>query len=161
MGHRDAEPMTPTELFENTMDWLQDHYEDFGFCLERDVAWTVQKYIAREIEASHLPYRIVHEYSRADLVIFHADSIAVVIEFKYEPRPSRSVAGKFPVTEWPAIVKDIHKNIERVEDGQAKAVYSVFIDEGGYFHERQRAPDRSEWRDWGEGRWVLWSQAPT
>ena len=30
--------MTPTELFENAMDWLRKHYEDFGFCLaQRDV----------------------------------------------------------------------------------------------------------------------------
>ena len=145
------------------MDWLREHYECFGFCLERDVAWTVQTHIAREIEASHLPYCIVHEYSvngaRADLAIIHNDAVEVVMEFQYEPHPSRSVAGKFPVTEWPAIVKDIHKNTERVEEGEANVAYSVFIDEGGYFHERRKAPDRSEWRDWGEGRWVLWAQA--
>lgn len=157
--------MTPAELFENAIGWLWEHYSDLGFYLERDVAWTIQKHIAREIDTSRLPYRVVHEYSvngaRADLVILNEGTIDTVVEFKYEPHRSRSIAGKLPVTEWRAVVKDVRKSIERVEHGEAKAAYSAFIDEGGYFHERREAPTGSEWRDWGDGRWVLWAQVGT
>ena len=145
------------------MDWLQEHYADFEFYLERDVAWTVQKHIAQAIKIDGFPYQVVHEYTlnglRVGLVILNEGTVEVVMEFKYEPHRSRSVAGKFPVTVWKDIVKDVQKNIERIKQGKVAAAYSVFIDEGGHHYRgHQSAPERSEWRDWGQGRWVLWSQ---
>ena len=56
-----------------------------------------------------------------------------------------------------SVAKDVERTREYVEQGKANAAYSVFIDEGGAFSHRNPHPG-SEWRDWGQGRWVLWSQ---
>ena len=158
------------------MDWLQEHYGEYRFFAERDVVWTVQTQIRVTIEDAHLPYRVFNDYALSkgerpipDLVILSSDdSVEVIAEFKYEPSHSRSIkhggdirSTKFPVVPWTgkdgSAAKDVQRTREYVEQGKAKAAYSVFIDEGGEFSHRNPHPG-SEWRDWGQGRWALWSQ---
>ena len=156
------------------MDWLREHYGEHRFFAERDIVWTVQKQILATIEDAQLPYRVFNDHTlskkgvRPDLVILGGDSVEVIAEFKYEPSHSRSTkhggdirSTKFPVVPWTgkdgSAAKDVQRTREYVEQGKTKAAYSVFIDEGGEF--RRRNPHSgSEWRDWGEGRWALWSQ---
>lgn len=171
--------MEAAELFEDAMAWLQEHYGEFRFFAERDVVGTVQKQIIREIEGNNLPYRVFNEFpivpgtrrsKSADLVILNGrESVEVAIEFKYEPSPSRkSDRGgdiwhskiESPVVSWPGVVKDIERVRKYVEQDRADIAYAVLIDEGGrrYRYHRQPPPG-GEWRDWGQGRRVLWVQA--
>ena len=171
--------MEAAELFENTMAWLQEHYGEFRFFAERDVVWTVQRQIIREIEDNNLPYRVFNEFpivpgtrrsKSADLVILNdRESVEVAIEFKYEPSPARkSDRGgdiwrskiESPVVSWPGVVKDIERVRKYVEQDRADIAYAVLIDEGGrIYRSHPQPPQGSEWIDWGQGRWVLWTQA--
>ena len=156
------------------MAWLREHYGEHRFFAERDIVWTVQKHILGTLEEEQLPYRVFNDLTiskgvRADLVILYAGSIEVAVEFKYEPSHSRSTEHRGDI--WPtkldpsvvfwigagSVAKDVQRTREYVEQGQARTGYSVFIDEGGAFNHRNPHPG-SEWLNWGEGRWVLWSQ---
>lgn len=172
--------MNATELFENAMDWLQQHYGEYRFFTERDVEWTLQKRILEMIEGLQLPYHVVNNYTivdsvQTDLVIISGTSVEVAVEFKYEPSHARSTkqggdiwSTKFSSTVvfWTvtenskdgSVEKDIRRVCDYVDQGRAKVAYAVFIDEGGYFHGSQDTLARSKWRDWGGGRWVLWSK---
>ena len=166
--------MSAIELFENAMDWLREHYGEYRFFAQRDIVWTVQKHILAMIEGSQLPYRVFNNHTiskgiLADIVILSGDSVEVAAKFKYEPSHSRSTERGGDI--WPtkldpsvvfwtgagSVAKDVQRTREYVEQGKVKAAYSVFIDEGGEFSHRNPHPG-SEWRDWGEGRWALWSQ---
>ena len=87
--------MEATELFENTMDWLREHYEEYHFFTERDVVWTIQTKLINEVIRKDLPYFIFNDYApskgqRPDLVILAEDgSVIVNAEFKYEPSEGR------------------------------------------------------------------------
>ena len=173
--------MEADELFENTIAWLKEHYGEFRFFAERDVVWTVQKQILREIESHCLPYRVFNDYTivlgkscsrSADLVILNnCDSVEVAVEFKYEPDRARGTDRdgdrdiwhsklETSVVSWSEVEKDIKRIQRYFEKRKAKAAYSVFIDEGGRFYAYQPQPSpRSEWIDWGQDRWVLWAQA--
>ena len=37
---------TAVELFENTLNWLQENYFNFRFFTERDVVWTLQTHLS-------------------------------------------------------------------------------------------------------------------
>ena len=167
--------MSPTELFENAMEWLREHYGEYRFFAERDVVWTVQMRIAAQIQNAGLAYRVFNDHTlskgtRADLVVLDGGSVAVAAEFKYEPSHARSTGEGgdiwytklFPsVVLWTgegSVAKDVQRVRQYVDEGKANAAYSVFIDEGGAFSHRDPHPG-SEWQDWGDGRWVLWSQA--
>jgi hypothetical protein len=161
-----------TELFENTLKWLRDNYAGFQFFLERDVVWTVQNRIIEQIKELALPYRIFNDYPMlpgkrrslsTDLAILGLDdSVEVAAELKYEPSHRRTdlLASKFPVVFWgeDGVAKDLRRIQEFVAQSKAKVAYSVFIDEGGYFRNRQSHLG-SEWIDWGNGVWVLYGQA--
>ena len=171
--------MTPTELFENAMDWLRKHYGEYRFFAQRDVEWTLQIHIMQMIQEGNLPYRVFHNHTvtkgnQANLAILNPDSeVEIAVELQYEPSHARSSTRhrgdiwfsklQQDVVFWDdksgSAKKDIQKIVDYVESGHVKTAYFVFIDEGG--HHRYRAPfPRSEWRNWGEGRWVLWSQVP-
>ena len=82
-------------------------------------------------------------------------------EFKYDPSHQRAdiLKQKLPVVFWgEGVVEDTGRIREFVSQGAAKAAYAVFIDEGAYFRKRP-APPGSQWREWGNGVWVLYSQA--
>lgn len=169
----DRRDMSAIELFENAMGWLREHYGEYRFFAQRDIVWTLQMHILAMIEGSQLPYCVFNNHTiskgiLADIVILSGDSAEVAAKFKYEPSHSRSTEHggdirptKFPVVFWTgegSVAKDVQRTREYVEQGQARAAYSVFIDEGGAFNYRNPHPG-SEWLNWGEGRWVLWSRA--
>lgn len=167
--------MGATDLFENSMQWLRQHYRDYRFFTERDVVWTVQRHIASEICRMDAPYRVFNDHTimpriRTDLAILSGTSIEVAIEFKYEPSHKRRAdhgGDIWPTKLEPSVVfwsgegsveKDVQRVKEYVDKKRARVAYSVFIDEGGRF--RHRDPHfSSEWVDWEEGVSVLWSTA--
>ena len=157
--------MDAAALFEKTMDWLRDSYEEHRFFVERDVVWTAQLRLLRELDDANLPYRALNDYTlfektRADLALLNGGAVEVAAEFKYEPSHARSGEfgdGKFPVVDWRAVEKDAQRVREYVAQGRAKTAYAVLIDEGGYFRKPAPSPE-SEWRDWGNGVWALWTK---
>ena len=171
--------MEAAELFEDAMAWLEEHYGKFRFFAERDVVWTVQTQIIREIEDNNLPYRVFNEFpivpgtrrsKSADLVILNdRESVEVAIEFKYEPSPARkSDRGgdiwysklESQVVSWSDVEQDIERVRNYVNQDRADIAYAVLIDEGSRIYgSHSQPPQGSEWIDWGQGRWVLWTQA--
>ncbi len=162
------------KLFENSLEWLRQNYVQFRFFTERDVVWTVQEQIRKQIDKSQLPFRVFNDYPMlagkrrslsADLVILDSDnSVVVAVEFKYEPSHNRKgvdiPAGKFPVVFWgdDGVGKDVKRILEFVTKGKAQVAYAIFIDEGGAFRKRLAHP-HSEWSEWDNGVHVLWSKA--
>lgn len=157
--------MDAAALFENAMDWLRDSYTEHRFFVERDVVWTAQLRLLQEAERAKLPYRILNDYTlfegtRADLAILNGDAVEVAAEFKYEPSRARSDefgGGKFPVVDWRSVERDVLRVRDYVAQGKAKIAYSVLIDEGGHFAGGAPHPG-SEWRNWGNGVWALWTK---
>ena len=171
--------MEAYELFENAIMWLQEHYTDFKFYYERDIVWTVQMRISGEIAQQGLSYRVFNDFPimpgnrravSADLAILAPDnSVEVAAEFKYEPSHARRADHGGDI--WPSklnpsvvfwtgegsIEKDIQRVQNFVDQRKAKVTYSVLIDEGGHFI-RRTAHIGSEWKNWGGGRWMLWSK---
>jgi hypothetical protein len=37
-------------LFEEVIAWLQDHYSEFEFWVERDLVWTIQSHLGQVIK---------------------------------------------------------------------------------------------------------------
>ena len=159
------------EIFEGAIRWLQHRYTDFRFFAERDIVWTVQERIAREIASSDSPYRVFNDHTiwggtRADLVILDGDSIEVAAEFKYEPSHARRAdrgGDIWPskldpsVVCWGSVERDVQRVREYVEQGNVNAAFSIFVDEGGHFRYRDPHPG-SEWIDWGRNVSILWSK---
>ena len=171
--------MTAATLFEKAMESLRNTYAARRFCLERDIVEAVHSHLLLEIKRSNLRYRVFKEYlmlekpkeKRADLVIKKSDgAVAVAAEFKYEPSHDRSnefSPGKFQssVVFWTAKNGSVKGDVGRVntyiKKGKAKVAYAILIDEGGYFYRLHESPPSewwSEWRDWGNGVWVLWTK---
>ena len=157
--------MDAAALFEDTMAWLRDSYEEHRFFVERDVVWTAQLRLLREAEHAKLPCRVLNDYTlfertRADLAILDDGAVEVAAEFKYEPSRARRGEfgrGKFPVVDWRSVERDVQRVRDYVAQGKAKTAYAVLIDEGGHF--RKRAPHSDgDWRDWGNGVWALWTK---
>ncbi len=160
---------TANELFDGAMFRLREHYWEYHFFTERDLVWSVQLQIHKAIQEEELQYRVFHEhtmepYVRSDLVILDPDdSVATVIEFKYEPsKDRRSDRGgdiwrtKFPVVAWSDVEKDVEKVQGFVKDGRAKAGHLIVIDEGGT-HSWREPFEGSRWIDWDAGVSVLWA----
>ena len=157
-------------LFESAIDWLRENYEGHRFYAERDIVWTVQTQLNKKIEELNLPYQVFNDYTiesrvRVDLAILNSGIVEVVAEFKYEPSRARStdnggdiIKTKFPVVFWSEIEKDIGRIQGFVQNGQAKAGYSVFIDEGSYFSGRSANP--AEWQKWDGSVSALWLKLP-
>ena len=169
-------------LFEEGIAWLQQHYGELEFWVERDIVWTVQTRLRQMVADRGLSWAVFNDYpmlpgSRrslsADLVIRGTDSeVLVAAEFKYEPSHDRvefrALPGKLPVVFWgiEGVAKDVVRIREFVEAGKAQTAYAVFIDEGRYFRNRP-AHLGTEWRDWEPARpgslspSVLWARWPT
>jgi hypothetical protein len=165
-------------LFEESIAWLQEHYDEFEFWAERDLVWTVQKRLRQMIGDRHLPYGVFNDYRllpgarRADLVIRDANTtVLVAAEFKYEPSHRRAeflaLPGKLPVVFWgdDGVAKDVARIREFVEHRGARTAFAVFVDEGRHFRHRPPHP-RTAWRDWpptrpgGHEVSVLWARWP-
>ncbi len=92
--------MEASELFENAIIWLKEHYAQFQFFVERDVVWTLQLYLIRQIREQSLPYPVFNDYPIlpgtrrslcVDLAILNTENlIEGAAEFKYEPSHQRA-----------------------------------------------------------------------
>lgn len=174
---------TPPELFESSVAWLRENYDDFGFEQERDLVWTVRTHLLAEIRKENLPLEVFSGYritpavrESSDLVIVDGTGVVqVAAEFKYEPDHARTDidARKFPVVFWGvapseeknSVGHDVKRVRQFVETGGARVGYAIFVDESGHFRHRDPFPG-SRWIDWGkrtpEGHSVsiLWSRLP-
>ncbi len=167
--------MEATDLLENAVQWLRQHYDEYRFFTERDVVWTVQQRIANEIRQTGAPYRVFNDHTilpriRTDLASLRGDSIEVAAEFKYEPSHIRRAdrgGDIWPTKLDPSVVfwtgdgsveKDAQRIAGYVRKKRTMSAYLVFVDEGGRFRHRDPFPG-SEWVDWEGGVSVLWSKA--
>lgn len=166
------------DLFDDAVEWLRLGYGEFVFFAERDLVWTLQTRMRREIDDRGLPLRVYNDYPvllgtrrarSADLVLLDGDEVALAVEMKYEPSHARTdiLQGKLPVVFWgvEGVAKDIGRVREFVASGRVDRAISMFVDEGGAFRHRPPHPG-SRWIDWSvEGPdWLrpslLWSEAP-
>lgn len=176
---------TAPKLFEESIEWLKDNYDEFGFEQERDLVWTVRTHLLGVIRKERLPLAVFSGYrvapsirESADLVIVdEAGAVDVAAEFKYEPdharteiqakkmNPSVVFWGAAPSEERGSVGHDVRRIRQFVETEAVATAYAVFVDEGGYFRHRDPFP-HSRWIDWGkrtpEGHEVsiLWSRWP-
>ena len=159
--------MMPDVLFEKAITWLHECYQEFRFFQERDIVWTLQCRLLKEIERKGLPYKVFHGYpiSRkpkhlVDLAIVRdkADLVAVTVDLKYEPSHARSdiSAGKLSpsVVYWAhpsdgGVKKDVEWAQLIVKENLARTAYVVFVDEGSHFRKEAPFPG-SDWLGWGQ-----------
>ena len=145
-------------LFEEALTWMLNTFASHRFVKERDIEWTLYKYLRNRVENQGLSYRIFDGYTMpatpsklsADLVVLTPpETVEVAIELKYEPYNRRADIhpGKFPRYDYSEVVKDVGKIQTYVQQRLAREAYAILIDEGGY-HARQPTPAGSEWRDW-------------
>jgi len=175
-----AEMNAASELVEEAFRWLQDRYDSFSFYQERDLVWTIQNHLVAEIRRRGLDLRVWNNYQifregrrgeSADLVLQAADgTIAVAVEFKYEPSHTRPdiQRQKLPAVFWGSegVAHDIERVRRFVAERKAEAAYAVFVDEGSHFRHREAHPG-SRWIDWAASTpqshrvALLWSRWPT
>ena len=168
-------------LFEDGIAWLQQHYGELEFWVERDIVWTLQTHLRQMVADHGLSGTVFNDYpmlpgSRrslsVDLAIRDEDGeVLIAAEFKYEPSHDRvefrALPGKLPVVFWgiEGVAKDVLRIREFVGAGKARTACAVFIDEGRYFRNRPAHPG-AEWRDWdpagpgGRSPSVLWARWP-
>ena len=157
--------MTSVELFEESLEWLKNNYSRFTFYLERDIVFTLQTYLNDLIKKNSLPIKVYNDYPIlpgtnnrrhlcADLAIKTDDAVDVAVEFKYEPDHERKntdiLLSRLPVVVWSgecSISKDIERACKYVHENKARHAYSILIDEGGHFRQREPFPG-SAWQDW-------------
>lgn len=177
----DQNALAAPALFEEAVAWLQQHYGEFEFWVERDLVWTVQTRLRKLISDRGLPWTVFNDYPllpgarrarSADLVVRDQNKgVLVAAEFKYEPSHRRAefraLPGKLPVVFWgmEGVEKDVARIREFVEAAGARTAFAVFIDEGRHFRHRPAYPD-AEWRDWEAAQpgspspSILWARWP-
>ena len=143
------------QLFEEALNWLRSNYGQHNFFAERDIVWTLQTHLIKEIKKQDLSLKVydnhkVFERKSADLVVAdESDSPEIIVEIKYEPDHKRADiwAGKLNPSKvfWNSsrdggVVPDIVRVRKFVNQGIARVGYSIFIDEGSHFSKRA-APD--------------------
>ena len=159
------EPDAAADLFKAAIEWLRKSYSQHRFFVERDVVWTVQKHLMKEISRQDLPYRVFNDFPilqgprrgiSADLVLLgKKDTVELAAEFKYEPSHRRANVDiwhtKFPVVFWGSegVAKDIGRIREFVKKGHVQVAFSLFIDEGSYFAHRE-PHSGSRWERWND-----------
>lgn len=161
---------TALSVFGSTLVWFRINYSSFIFYTERDIVWTVQTKIIKQIRENNLPFQVFNDYpmlsSRhrglsTDIAILDKErhTVELAIEFKYEPAHLRVdiPKNKFPVVDWFAVEKDIARIDEFVQAGKAKIGISILVDEGGFFHVRTPLHSHT-WENWGGNTWVLFAR---
>ncbi len=164
-------------LFEATLAWLRDSYDERPFYLELDIVYAVQVKLWELVREHSLDWQVFNDYpmlpgSRralsADIALRDgAGRILVAAEFKFEPDHGRPdlLSHKFPVVGFESALKDVQRIRQFVEAGSAEVAYAVFVDEGTFFWRRE-VETGSQWVEWPtatpEGRQtsVLWSRWP-
>jgi len=139
-------------LFEDSLDWLNQHYKEYRFFTERDIVWTVQVHLMDAIANSlpshqvHCNYPVLADQCKclADVAVLdNTDTVPLAAEFKYEPDQSRddTLPSKSPVVLWKeGVCQDVARGQRYGANHAAEAVVSVFIDEGSCF--RRKDPPR-------------------
>jgi hypothetical protein len=183
--------MNAVELFENELKQIEENYGSYMFFNERDIIWTLQKKIWKQIRELQLPYRVFHEYpfnegygtpavDLAILDIYDMYPMEVAIELKYEPdhkrqgkdiRPNKYAKDGSNTVFWKnegSVERDVERAKYLLDIGQAKVVYAILIDEGGFHHTTKDRPPRirepfddCEWRQWNPQNapispWIHW-----
>lgn len=96
-------------MFEQTIAWLRDTYDERPFYVERDVVYAVQLRLWEMVRGHGLDWEVFNDYPMvpgprrafsADIAVRDSSgSVLVAAEFKYEPdhSPPDLLAHKFPV----------------------------------------------------------------
>jgi len=155
------------KVLRDSLVWLWEHYGEFRFFTERDVVWTMQRRFLDTIKQQGLPFSVFSDFPiqpgarralSADLAILRPNErVAVALEFKYEPDHRRGHGSEREI--WPTklspsvvfwgaegVLKDIERIRQWVSDGRTEAGFTIFIDEGGLFRNREPHPG-AEWFD--------------
>lgn len=113
---------------------------------ERDIVFTLQTRLTEALRHREPSVQVFNDYkllptARADLVVVDESQhfpAVLAVEFKYEPDRRRQdiPAGKFPVTSWTEITKDIARAEVFVVEERARVGYAVLIDEDGRYRDR-------------------------
>jgi hypothetical protein len=147
-------------LFDDALTWFHDTYASHRFYTERDVVWTLQKWLALESATRGLPYQTYNDFGvepglrralSADIaLVVPGESPDLAVEFKYEPSHLRDdiPRSKIPVVGWTAVLQDVERIHRWVAEARIKAGAAVLIDEGRFFRAKVPAPG-SMWMDWG------------
>jgi hypothetical protein len=160
----DSEIVTPADMFQRAFDELVRGYDGWRFFCERDIEWTLQRTLWRDIDRLALPLAAFNQYpilpgQHLDLALtrpsllgaaFGATSssaIPVGVELKYEPSHARRdiAPSKFDVCDYNAVMRDVDRITAWLDGGRIDEGFAVFIDEGGRFSHRPAHP-RGEWR---------------
>jgi hypothetical protein len=154
----DAAVAQACEIFEASMAWFTDTYDEQPFFLERDIVYTLQRHLWELLRDRNLDWSVFNDYPMipgrrrslsADLAVRSArGQILLVAEFKYEPAHSRKdiLSHKLPVIGWADALHDVTRIQRFVDEKRAPAAYAILVDEGGFFRRRD-VEVGSEWRD--------------
>lgn len=142
--------------------WLRASYPEHRIYVERDLVWTLQKWLVREVAARGLPLRVFNDYGvepgprrslSADLAVLPLTSPLplVVAELKFEPSHRRAEIDprKLPVVGWEGVVEDVARIRRWVAGGLILEGLAIFIDEGRFFQPRRPALPECAWTPWG------------
>jgi hypothetical protein len=148
----------PEAILLDALAWLRGTYAEHRFFKERDVEAALQQRMSELLDERRSHWCVVENYKTIDLAVVDRttpDAVAVGVEIKYEPdhaRPgeeARRKTGKHPVTDWPAISKDVNKIHSLVETGAVSVGYAILIDEGGHHRRSHPTPAFGVWQLWG------------
>jgi hypothetical protein len=140
---------------------LRASYRTTAFFVERDLVWTTQTWLLREVLRRGLDITVSTEHPiepgerrafSADLALRNsARAVIAVVEFKYEPNHARLDVpkSKLPVVDWAAVVRDSERVRRWCAEHRCAHGLAVFVDEGGYFRHRP-PPDGASWHDWSD-----------
>lgn len=143
------------------LSWLRVTYDQHRFFVERDLVWTLQRWLLRETDARRMPFRIFNDYGvepgprrslSADLAVLgDSNTPLVAAEFKFEPSHRRGDIDqrKFPVTDWDGVCRDIERIRRWVREGLVGDGLAIFVDESGSVRHRRPAETDCQWVDWG------------
>lgn len=165
--------ITILKFFNTAMSNIQSNYSSYGFVVERDLVWTIQKQLSKLITENGMPYMVYNDYpiekgerrsKSVDLAVIqnrvkHTDilnrknSVELAIEFKFEPSKKRNdiCRHKLPVVYWNSIIEDIKRVNRFTESNTVNIGIAVFVDEYGRYRNEKNYPitAQSKWIDWG------------
>jgi len=159
---------TAEGLLRAGLDWLKDTYPEHRFFVERDVVWTLQKWLVDETTLRGLPLRIRNDCSIergtnnrrslcADLALLAPEGSRplVVAEFKFEPSHSRAHGPepeidprKLPVTGWDGFARDVNRVQSWTQRDLIGSGAAIFVDEGSCARPRTELIGATH-EDWG------------
>jgi hypothetical protein len=75
----------------------------------------------------------------------------IVAEFKFEPSHRRSDIDPkmLPVVGWDSVMKDVGRIRDWIERRLIGSRMAIFVDEGGFAHDRRKGLPDCQWTGWG------------